>query len=33
MRKIILFIATSLENFIAKEAGGIDWLLCGRDTS
>lgn len=27
MRKIILFIATSLDGYIARTNGGIDWLL------
>ena len=29
MRKIKLFIACSLDGFIARENGGIDWLLTG----
>lgn len=29
MRKIKLFIASSLDEFIAREDGGIDWLFTG----
>ena len=29
MRKIKLFIASSLDGFIAREDGGIDWLFTG----
>jgi dihydrofolate reductase len=31
MRKVILFIATSLEGFIAGPAGEIDWLFTDQD--
>ena len=31
MRKVILFIASSLDNFIAREDGGIDWLFTDGD--
>ena len=31
MRKIILFIATSLDGFIARENGDVDWLFTDRD--
>jgi dihydrofolate reductase len=30
-RKIILFIATSLDGFIAREDGNIDWLFTDQD--
>ena len=29
MRKLKLFIACSLDGFIAREDGGIDWLFTG----
>lgn len=29
MRKIRLFIACSLDGFIAREDGGMDWLFTG----
>lgn len=31
MRKIILFIACSLDGFIARKDGGIDWLFTDQD--
>jgi dihydrofolate reductase len=31
MRKIILYIATSLDNFIAKKSGEVDWLFHDQD--
>ena len=31
MRKIILFIATSLDGYIAREDGAIDWLFTDAD--
>lgn len=31
MRKVILFIATSLDGYIAREDGGIDWLFADQD--
>jgi dihydrofolate reductase len=31
MRKVTLFIASSLDNFIAREDGGIDWLFVDGD--
>ncbi|HDZ17627.1 hypothetical protein LCGC14_1469510 [marine sediment metagenome] len=31
MRKIILYIATSLDNFIAKKDGNVDWLFHDKD--
>ena len=31
MRQVILFIATSLDGFIARPDGGIDWLFTDRD--
>ena len=31
MRKVTLFIASSLDNYIAREDGGIDWLFSDRD--
>ena len=31
MRKIVLFIASSLDGFIAREDGGIDWLFSDGD--
>ncbi len=31
MRKIILYIATSLDNYIARENGDIDWLFSDDD--
>ncbi len=31
MRKIILFIATSLDGFIARKDGSIDWLFSDQD--
>ena len=31
MRKIILFIAVSLDGYIAKADGGLDWLFSDRD--
>ena len=31
MRKVSLFIASSLDNFIAREDGGIDWLFTDGD--
>ncbi len=31
MRKIILFIASSLDGFIARKSGGIDWLFTDQD--
>lgn len=32
MRKIILFIASSLDGFIARESGDIDWLPKNTDS-
>ncbi|HEY9801667.1 MAG TPA: dihydrofolate reductase family protein [Leptolyngbyaceae cyanobacterium] len=31
MRKIILFIASSLDGYIARESGDIDWLFTDQD--
>lgn len=31
MRKVILFIATSLDGFIARKDGSIDWLFSDQD--
>jgi len=31
MRKVILFIASSLDGFIARKDGGIDWLFSDAD--
>lgn len=31
MRRIILFIATSLDGYIARESGEIDWLFTDQD--
>jgi dihydrofolate reductase len=31
MRKIILFTATSLDGFIARKDGGVDWLFTDKD--
>lgn len=31
MRKLILFIASSLDGYIAREDGGIDWLFSDAD--
>jgi dihydrofolate reductase len=31
MRKVILFIASSLDGFIARTDGSIDWLFTGSD--
>ena len=31
MRKLILFVATSLDNYIAKKDGGVDWLFTDND--
>lgn len=31
MRKVVLFIATSLDGFIARPDGGIDWLFSDAD--
>lgn len=31
VRKIVLFIASSLDGFIAREDGGIDWLFSDAD--
>jgi dihydrofolate reductase len=31
MRKIILFIATSLDGYIARQSGEVDWLFTDRD--
>ncbi|WP_455715406.1 dihydrofolate reductase family protein [Anaerosporobacter sp.] len=33
MRKVILYIAMSLDGFIADEFGGVDWLVGQEDTS
>lgn len=31
MRKIILFVATSLDNYIAREDGQVNWLFMDQD--
>jgi len=31
MRRVILFIAMSIDGFIAKKNGGIDWLYTDGD--
>ena len=31
MRKVILFIATSLDGFIARSSGDVDWLFQDQD--
>ena len=31
MRRIILFVASSLDGFIARDDGGVDWLLTAAD--
>lgn len=31
MRKIILFVAASLDGYIARENGGVDWLFTDQD--
>lgn len=33
MRKVILYIAMSLDGYIADEQGNVDWLTGGEDTS
>ncbi len=31
MRKVILYIATSIDNYIAKKNGEVDWLFTDGD--
>jgi dihydrofolate reductase len=31
MRKVILYIATSIDNYIAKKDGSVDWLFSDQD--
>jgi dihydrofolate reductase len=31
MRKVILFIASSLDGYIARQSGDIDWLFTDQD--
>lgn len=31
MRKLILYIASSLDGYIARNSGGVDWLFVDQD--
>ena len=31
MRKVILFIASSLDSYIARPSGNVDWLFTDQD--